>query len=407
MDFHDSPGEAAFRSEISAWLDQNAADFTVTPDLTERQAHDLGRAWQRRKADAGYVGFALPVTFGGRGGSILEQLIFQSEEALRPIPKFNSFVESWGVVLPVLAAFGTQPQFERFGPPTLRGDMVWCQLFSEPAGGSDLAALRTRAERDGDGWVINGQKVWTSDAHLSDWGILLARTNWDVPKHKGLTMFLVDMRTPGVETRPIRKINGDCEFNEVFFTDVRLSDDLRIGPIDGGWGVAHKTFSAEHAAFSGADSVVLDLFGPLVRLARELTGPDGRPRIEDPRVRAVLADYYVAHSAVTHTRYRQNTGLAKGGHLGFESTISKLVLGRLMQATGAYAIDLVGPAGLVEVGPSSHALRELQDALFVGPGLRIGGGTDEVALNNIAERVLGLPAEVRPDRDTPFRDLPT
>lgn len=406
MDFQDSPEEAAFRAEVREWLAQNAPQFQPAPGLSEREAHDLGRAWQARKAEAGYVGFTLPKQFGGRSGTIVEQIIFQTEEGKHPVPQFNSFTESWGVAVPVIAAHGTPEQLERFGPPSLRGEAVWCQLFSEPSGGSDVAAIRTRAERDGDDWIVNGQKVWTSDGHLADWGLLLARTNPDVAKHKGLTVFLLDMRLPGIEVRPIRKISGDSEFNEVFFTDVRVPDAMRLGEIDGGWKVAHTTFHCEHGAFSGAPSVIYDVFNPLLRLSSRLKGADGRPLVEDGQVRAILADYYVAYKAVEYTRYRQYTDLAKGGHLGFENTISKLVLGRWLQRIGAFGMDLAGPAAAIDDETADADLKEIQKALLVGPGLRIGGGTDEIALNNIAERVLGLPGDPRVDKDKAFKDLP-
>lgn len=405
VNFQDSAEEAQFRRETRTWLARYAPDYAPGPELTERQAHDLGRGWQREKASAGYVGFTLPTALGGRGGTIIEQIIFQTEEAGFDLPTFNSFTESWGVAAPVISRHGTPAQVERFNQATLTGEAVWCQLFSEPSGGSDVASVRTRAERDGDDWIINGQKVWTSDAHLSDWGLLLARTNPDVPKHKGLTVFLLDMKTSGVEVRPIKKISGESEFNEVFFTDVRVSDEFRLGEIDGGWKIAHTTFHEEHSAFSGAPSVIYDVFKPLVRLLQRILDADGRPLIEHAAVRSVLADYYVDYKAVEYTRYRQYTDLAKGGHLGFENTIAKLVLGRWLQKIGRLALDLAGPGGLVTGSTIDPDLAEIQKAFLVGPGLRIGGGTDEIALNNIAERVMGLPGDVRLDKDTPFRDL--
>ena len=407
MNFQDSKEQAIFRSRVQRWLKENAGDFLVTPEMPEKQAHDLGRAWQARKATEGYTGFTLPQAFGGRGGNMLDQMIFQAEEGTYALPLFNSFVESWGVALPVIGAFGTPEQYADLGPATLRGDVVWCQLFSEPSGGSDAAAIRTRAVRDGDEWVINGQKVWTSDAHLSDWGILLARTNPEVAKHKGLTMFLLDMRSPGVEVRPIRKINGDSEFNEVFFTDVRIADRWRVGEVDGGWKVCHATFNEENSAFSGAPSVIRDVFEPLLSLSASVKDGDGRPMLENALVRATIADYYVTCSSVKYTRYRQYTSVAKGGRLGFEGAISKLVLARLMEQIGAFGMDMVGLAGLLDDEAASAELAEFQQAFLVGPGLRIGGGTDEILLNNIAERVLGLPAGPRADKDVAFKDLPS
>ncbi len=406
MDFKDSPEEATFRAEVRDWLKGNAPGFALSATTSEIEAHNLGRAWQACKSGAGYAGFTLPRELGGRGGTMIEQIIFQAEEAKYPLPPANAFIEGWGVVLPVVAKHGTPEQYERFGAPTLRGEQVWCQLFSEPSGGSDAASIRTRAVRDGDDWVVNGQKVWSSDAHLSDWGLLLARTDPGVAKHKGLTMFLLDMRSAGIEVRPICKINGDSEFNEVFFTDVRLPDAMRVGEVDGGWKVAHTTFNAEHSAFSGAPAVIHDVFDPLMRVAGRVAGTDGRPLIESAAVRAVLADYYVTFKAVEFMRYRQYTALAKGGQPGVESAISKLALGRLMQNIGALGMDMGGPAALVNGASADQDLQEFQKAFLVGAELRIAGGTDEILLNNIAERVLGMPGDLRVDKDIPFKDIP-
>src|SRR5260221_7092568 len=262
MDFEETEEEKAFRVEARAWLDAHASrrkageqsDHSYMPGDGDPDADDKHVAackeWQSVVFDGGWAGITWPVEAGGRGGPGWQQRIFNEEQS-----KYNVAVGVFAVGIamagPTIIAWGTPEQQERFLPAMLRGDDVWCQLFSEPGAGSDLAGLRTRAERDGDEWTVDGQKVWTSGAHYSDWGLLLARSDPDAPKHKGITAFLLDMRTPGIDVRPLRQITGASHFNEVFLTDVRVPDAMRLGPLGGGWRAANPMLSNERAMVRG------------------------------------------------------------------------------------------------------------------------------------------------------------
>ncbi|WP_448586399.1 acyl-CoA dehydrogenase family protein, partial [Thermaurantiacus sp.] len=228
MDFNDTPAEAEYRAKVRAWLEANAGEYLKPParpySLDEFVAHN--KAWQARKYDAGYVGLTWPKSVGGQGLSPMHQIIFNQEESRTYAPT-GLYAIGLGMCIPTVFTHGSPEIIARYVPKALRGDEVWCQLFSEPVAGSDLASIRTRAVRDGDDWIVNGQKVWTSFAHRSDFGIIVTRTDFDAPKHKGLTMFIVDMKAPGVEVRPIRQMSGSSDFNEVFLTDVRVPDSHR------------------------------------------------------------------------------------------------------------------------------------------------------------------------------------
>jgi alkylation response protein AidB-like acyl-CoA dehydrogenase len=278
----------------------------------------------------------------------------------------------------------------------MRGVEIWCQLFSEPAAGSDLAGLRTRAVRDGEDWVINGQKVWTSYAHEADFGIVLVRTDPAQPKHKGLTMFYVDMRAPGVEVRPIRTLLGDAEFNEVFFTDVRVPDSQRLGAVGEGWKVSLSTLMFERLAVGGKPPGAPDACELLDLLP---AGDDGAAAgIADS-----LARFYVADEGIELTRMRSMTAVSRGSVPGPEASINKLVMAKTLQDMSAYALELMGVDGLREL--DDPCARRFNYWYLWSAGLRIAGGTDEILRNIIAERVLGLPSEPRNDRDVPFNQL--
>ena len=308
------------------------------------------------------------------------------------------------MIAPTLMAWASDEAKARYLPPLASGEEVWCQLFSEPAGGSDLAALRTRAERDGDDWVINGQKIWTSGAHYSDYGVIVVRTDPTVPKHKGLSYFYIDMKAPGVEIKPIKQLTGDSDFNEVYFTDVRVSDSQRLGEVGQGWQVSLTTLMNERAAIGGS-------FGQMdVSLALSLASEleiDGRPALEDASVRAKLADWFVQESGLKYTGYRSLTALSRGELPGPENSIGKLVGAPKMQAMSSYLIDLLGASGAISDGELAAKAGIIQRAYMGAPGLRIAGGTDEIMANIIAERVLGLPQEPRLDKGIPFTEVPT
>ena len=406
MDFSDTPQEAAFRAEVRAFLEANAqrrpaGEFSQRPhQLDGAEVLAAAKAWQAKKAEAGFVGITWDPRYGGRGGTQIQQVIYHQEEAQFEVPR--GFCErSVDIYLPTLIAYASPAQLDRYLKPGMRGEEIWCQLFSEPAAGSDLAALRTRAERDGDDWIINGQKVWTSRAHFSDFGLLVTRTDPTAPKHAGLTFFFVDMRSPGIELRRIRQIGGASDFNEVFFKDVRIPDSQRLGEINGGWKVAMTTLQNERLATSevlGPDSE--DLF--LMACQLEV---DGEPAIRSAAVREKLADWLVQTQGLKYTRFRTMTALSRGKAPGPEATIGKLVGASKLQDIASFGIDLLGMSGPV----MDHELAPMdawfQEAMLYAPGRRIAGGTDEILRNIIAERVLGLPGDVRVDKDLPFNRI--
>ncbi|HVZ08313.1 acyl-CoA dehydrogenase family protein, partial [Rhodopila sp.] len=308
-----------------------------------------------------------------------------------------------GMCIPTMMAYAKPEQLERFVPKALRGEEVWCQLFSEPAGGSDLAALRTRAEKQGDEWVINGQKIWTSGAHLSDFGIIVVRTNPNVPKHEGLSFFFLDMKSPGIEIRPIHQMSGARHFNEVFFTDVRVPDSQRLGAVGQGWRVSITTLMNERLAVGDVQRPDVE---DLVELARHLK-IDGKPAIRSAAVREKIAHWYAQQQGLKFTRFRTMTALSRGETPGPENSIHKLVNASKLQDIASYGLDLMGDGGLVMDEDLAEAYGMFQSALLSSPSSRIAGGSDEILRNIIAERVLGLPADIRVDKNVPFNQVPT
>jgi alkylation response protein AidB-like acyl-CoA dehydrogenase len=282
------------------------------------------------------------------------------------------------------------------------GDHIWCQLFSEPSAGSDLGNLRTRAVLEGNEWVVTGQKVWTSGAHNADYGILLARTDWDQPKSKGLTMFILDMKAPGVEVRPIRQPTDERHFNEVFLSNVRIPDTDRLGPVNQGWKVMLSTLMQER--FSLGENFSGDLYAQLIDLARKAEW-NGRPALQDQRVRDGIADAYIRQFGVELVVRRGMSAISKGQSPGPEMAAIKLVGARAFQTGGGLAMELGGAEGLIAAEDLGREWALPQLLWLSAPGARIAGGTDEIQKNTIAERVLGLPGEIRTDRDVPFRDL--
>jgi alkylation response protein AidB-like acyl-CoA dehydrogenase len=403
MDFDDTPEEAAFRAEARAFLDANArrkdgrARVSRYGDTTEADIA-AAKAWQARKADAGFACITWPMQWGGRGGTQMQQIIWSQEEAKYDVPQ-NVFLIGLGMCVPTMIAYAKPEQLERFVPPAVRGEEIWCQLFSEPAAGSDVAGLRTRAEKQGDEWVINGQKIWTSGAHYSDYGLLLTRTDPSVPKHAGLTAFFIDMKSPGIEIRPIHQMSGGSNFNEVFFTDLRVADAQRLGAMGQGWKVAITTLMNERLAVGETRRPdALDL----LELARNLNLEDGRPATQDRAVRERIAEWYAQDAGLKNTRLRIMTALARGETPGPENSIAKVVTAPMQQGIASFGMDLLGMSGGVmdpDLAPM-HAL--FQDALLSSPGMRIAGGSDEILRNIISERVLGLPGDVRVDKDQPF-----
>ncbi|MDB5504560.1 MAG: Acyl-CoA dehydrogenase-like [Tardiphaga sp.] len=411
MNFDDTPQEAAFRAEARAWIAANAPkqyeDELKKASLGRIQLKggnilDVAKAWQKKKAEAGWAVPHWPKDYGGRGASPIERVIWQQEEGV--FGKLGAlFIIGHGMCGPTMMAYAAEDQKRHYLPPLASGEQIWCQLFSEPAGGSDVAGLRTRAERDGDDWVINGQKIWTSGAHYSDYGILITRTDPHVPKHKGLTMFFLDMKSPGVEVKPIKQANGQSEFNEVYFTDVRIPDAQRLGAVGDGWNVSLTTLMNERMAIgSNMATGVPELF----EFASNLMLEDGLA-IDDRAVRSKLASWAVRASGLKYTSFRAISALSRGERPGPENSIGKLVAGSMLQDVATYALDLQGAAGVLSGPDDAEAAGKFQAMLLRSPATRVEGGTDEILRNIIAERVLGLPGDIRVDKDVPFNQIPT
>jgi len=362
---------------------------------------EVAKAWQKKKADAGWACLHWPKEYGGRGATPIERVIWQQEEGVYD-KLARPFAIGQGMCGPTVMAYADEAQKRKYLPPLASGETIWCQLFSEPAGGSDVAGLRTRAEKDGDDWIVNGQKIWTSGAHYSDYGILITRTDANVPKHKGLTMFFLDMKSPGVEVKPIRQANGMQEFNEVFFTDVRIPDSQRLGAVGDGWNVSLTTLMNERMSIGARLSTG---FPELFEFCSNLMLEDGLA-IDDRSVRSKLASWAVKNSGLKYTSYRSISALSKGERPGPENSIGKLVSGSMLQDIATFAADLQGASGALTEA-DADAAGVFQAMILQSPSMRIAGGTDEILRNIIAERVLGLPGDIRVDKDVAFNKIPT
>ncbi|WP_419918537.1 acyl-CoA dehydrogenase family protein [Candidatus Poriferisocius sp.] len=399
----DTTEQAAFRAEARAWLTARAplwgdgdgwSTRTTHFDVAAEKAYmDRCRQWQRELYEGGWAAIDWPIDHGGRGGERWQQQIFQQEVARFDVT--SGFLAA-GIALagPAIGHFGTEEQKVRHLGPMLRGDMVWCQLFSEPGAGSDLANLSTRAEPDGDEFVVNGQKVWNSSAHLSDWGILLARTNPDAPKHKGITFFLLDMTTPGVEPRPIRTINGSAHFNEVFLNEVRIPTENVVGEVNGGWSVARLVLANESTMIGGglgrADSTA-----NLIELARRWG------KIREPMVRQELARAYTREKLLDVMGRRLQESLRRGRQPDLDGSVLKVYWSESRRDRGNLGVGMLGGFGVAGDHEDTKVWGNEALNRFWGS---IGGGTDEVHRNNMAERVLDLPPEPRVDKHVPWKE---
>ncbi|MDJ0787742.1 MAG: acyl-CoA dehydrogenase family protein [Myxococcota bacterium] len=410
MDFDDTPQEAEFRARCAAFLDQHVEKLDpneTTPNLLgEREddaAIEAAKKWQATKFDAGWAVLTWPKEYGGQGLGRMENVIWNQEEGKYRTPAAIYSI-GHGMLGPTLMAHGTDEQKDKYLADMARGQEVWCQLFSEPSAGSDLAGLRTSAVRDGDEWVINGQKIWSTGAHFCDWGMIVTRTDPNVAKHAGLTYFIVDMNAPGVEIRPIKQINGASGFNEVFFTDVRVPHSNMVGKEGDGWRVSITTLMNERVAIGagGGGGRIKDL----LKLAQDVKRR-GKPAIEDGAVRQRLADFWVTSKGLQYISYRTLSALSRGATPGPEGSIGKAVGAPLAQQMAAFAMELQGSLGAVTDDDFVMQESLWQEAYLGAPGLRIAGGTDEILKNVIAERVLGLPPEMRADKNMAFRDVPT
>ena len=396
---------AAYSAKANAWLTSVAGEFgrEARRGLTEEQDLALGRRYQRAKFDAGYAGINWPTEYGGQGLTHIEKVAYETEEMKFGMPNVY-FGISLGMPVPILMRYGTDKAFTKERVlKALKGEEIWCQLFSEPAGGTDLAGLRLKAEQDGNGWRLNGQKVWTSWAHYSDYGVIVARTDPTVAKHKGLTYFWVDMRAPGVDVRPIKLAGGDSHVNEVFFDNVRVEDEQRMSEVGGGFAVAIATLMIERyiATDSGGFGPHLDLF---VDLAKDVE-INGKPAIEDGRIRSAIARNHAMRAGLDAITSRAMLMMQAGMEPGAEGSLNKLVAVRSRQKLSELAIDLQGAPGMA-FEPHAFVKEDWTASWINAPTGRIAGGSDETLLNTIAERILGLPQDHRPDKGIPFNQIP-
>jgi alkylation response protein AidB-like acyl-CoA dehydrogenase len=397
VDLNDSPEQAQYREKVRAWLEEHKGDAPVLRGegaLTdEHEIVAARRAWQGRLAEAGLAGVTWPQEFGGQGMGPIEQVVVNQEIARAGVPGILDVI-GVGMLGPTIIAHGTDEQKGRYLGPMLHGDEVWCQMFSEPAAGSDLAGIQTRAKGNDDGsWTLNGQKVWTTNAQFAAYGLLLARTDADVPKHKGLTMFIVPMDAEGVTIRGLRQISGEAEFNEVFFDDVKLPADAVCGQVNSGWGTALTTLMYERVTIGlGSEGLGYNSDRFAAAIAAD---PDARA---DSDVRHRLGEIATELLSIKFTGYRTLTALQRGQIPGPEAGLAKVTTVNAAVKAGQLIADVLGPEALEEPGEWSYMISFL-------PGLKSAGGTEEILRNTIGERVLGLPPEPRLDKGIPFSEL--
>lgn len=405
MDFNDTPQEAEFRAKCRHWLENNAVRTSDLGTSGQQNRYgdkylDQARVWQKKKFDAGWAMLHWPKAYGGLGASAIERIIWQQEESQFAVPR-GVYEIGLGMAGPVMMQYATEEQKARYLPPMAAGEEIWCQLFSEPSAGSDVAGLRSRAERDGDHWIINGQKVWTSGAHFCDYGIIVVRHDANVDKHAGMTFFFIDMKSPGIDVRPIKQITGGASFNEVYFNDVRVPDSQRLGAVGDGWRVAITTLMNERLAVGDANGVDVE---EALSWARDQDN-HGESLLHDSAVRKQIAQWYCQASGLRNTKLRTMSALSKGETPGPEASITKIVSANKLQALGHFGIDSLDMAGMLVTDNSE--IHGFHNAWLGAAGLRIAGGTDEILRNIIAERVLGLPQDARADKGVAFKDIPS
>jgi len=397
VDLDDTPEQVAHRTRVRTWLEEHKGEAPVLtgPDALTDEAEIVSarRAWQGKLAEAALAGVTWPKEYGGQGLGPIEQVICNQEIAKAGVPGILDAI-GVGMLGPTIIAHGSEEQKSRYLAPLLHGDEVWCQLFSEPAAGSDLAAVQTRARQQDDGsWRLSGQKVWTTNAQFASYGLLLARTDADVPKHKGLTMFIVPIDAEGVTVRGLRQISGEAEFNEVFFDDVSLEEGAVVGGVGNGWGTALTTLMFERVTIGlGSEGMGYNSN----RFAGAIAA-DEHARL-DPEIRHKLGEIASELLAVRFTGYRTLTALQKGQIPGPEAGLAKVTIVSGAIKAGDLIADVVGPDALSEDSQWAYMISFL-------PGLKSAGGTEEILRNTIGERVLGLPPEPRLDKGIPFSEL--
>jgi alkylation response protein AidB-like acyl-CoA dehydrogenase len=393
LDLNDTPEQAAYRAEARTWLQEHKSEAPPrSGSFQDSDYVDSRRVWQRKLAEAGLAAVTWAAEVGGRALGPIEQVTVNQEIARAQVPGILDVI-GIGMLGPCLIAHGTEEQKSRHLGPMLHGDDVWCQLFSEPSAGSDLAAVQTRARQNDEGtWILNGQKVWTTNAQFAAYGLLLARTDSAVPKHKGLTMFVIPMDAEGVTVRGLRQISGEAEFNEVFFDDVQLDADAVVGGVGNGWGTALTVLMYERLTIGfGSES-----FGSPTRLAETLAGDEAAR--QDPDARHRLGELITELLAVRFNGYRALTALAQGQIPGPEAGLAKVTMVNAAIAASDLGADIIGPDALAPDSEWSYLISFL-------PGLKSAGGTESILRNTIGERVLGLPPEPRLDKGVPFSEL--
>ena len=410
----------AFVAEVRAFLDASASRredtggdvrwgegidrisyFSTDPPDVDAAKVAEARAWQKKRYEAGLGWITGPAEYGGRGLSTVHDLVYDGIEAEYDVPDTGVLsLIGLGMIGPTILAHAQEHIKQRYLPAMYAGDVIACQLFSEPSAGSDLAGLQTRAVRDGDTWVLNGQKVWTSIAQHAQIGVALCRTDPDKPKHKGITAFVVDMSAPGVDVRPLRQMSGGSEFNEVFLTDVHVPDDHRLGEVDGGWRVALTTLMNERASVGGegagpaGKAIALPFLTALLK---------AHGRMDDGALRRRLAELYADQAATEYLNHQAVRRVRSGAQPGPEASVSKLMYGQNLTRGAHFAAEVIGPKLIADTGEwGTYSWTEL---LLSTPALRILGGTEEIMKNILAERVLGLPKEPGSDATVPFREL--
>jgi acyl-CoA dehydrogenase len=401
MDFNDTPDEAIFRAQARAWLAENAPAHEVSRGVVLDDGDQVSRAkaWQRALYDGGFAGITFPKALGGRGGSAAEGLIFREEESPYRLPKGPYISIGLGMAVQVIGKHGTDEQRAHFIEPTLKGDLIWCQLFSEPAAGSDLANLRMKAVRDGADWIVNGQKIWSSWAHEADWGILVVRTDPALPKHKGLTFFVVPMKNAGIDIRPIRQISDASDFNETFFTDVRIPDVYRIGAPGEGWACCMTVLMGERL---GTGSTKGDV-RRIIEYAAATPRGSGNA-LDSSAVRLALASALAEERGGKYLEARLRTMVSRGEDPGALSGMVKYAYAGREQRILGLAMEIRGLGALAPRADDAITL-DLQRDYIWSTVMRIAGGADEVLKNQIAERILGMPGEFRADKNIPFNEL--
>lgn len=397
----------AYRLRARRWLAKHASAYSgeVRSGLTFEQDLALGRRWQALKAEAGYAAINLPREWGGGGATELHKIVFGEEELRYHLPT-EYFVISTSQVMAIFLRYAPDEFKKRLAPPAIRGEQIWCQMFSEPAAGSDLAAVRLKAvreTRDGvAGWRLDGQKLWTSWAQVAHWGFVVARSDATLPKHAGITTFFVDMASKGITVRPIRRMAGHADVNEVFFDGVFVPDGQRLGPEGKGFSVALEMLMIERVAGVYDESCGGVSLDRVVQLARDAR-IDGRPALADGQVRMALAHAFVERQGLRSIYRRAMAAVEMGREPGPEGAIRKLIMGRARQRLGALALDLLGAQGVC-MDPHGDFRTDFAWS-WIDPAARIAGGTDEVLLSTVAERVLGLPQDYRPDKNMPFNQI--